>query len=464
MTTVSRLAELLRQALRGEAADHTRLPIRHSIILLAIPMMLEMAMESVFALVDTYFVGRLGVEALTTIGLTEVMLTLIYSLAVGLSIAPTAMVARFTGEGRPDMANRAATQSILLAIAIGLIIGVAGWIYAEDLLRLMGGSEAVVVAGAGYTRIMFGTNVVIMLLFVINGVFRGAGDAARAMRVLWVANGINILLDPLFIFGWGPLPGFGVEGAAIATSIGRGCGVLLQLYYLLGGRSSVRPGRAAWMLDLGLQRRIIRIASTGAVQNMVASASWIVLMRIVAAFGTAAVAGYTVAVRLILFTLLPAWGLSNAAATFVGQNLGAGSPERAERGVWVTLSLTCVYLLILSLGYYFLATPLVSVFADNEEALIYGVGALEVFGIGYLLFGLGLIPVQAFNGAGDTRTPMLMNILCFWIIEIPLGYYFARSLGWGVPGVVWAIVVAEAVLAGLALYLFKRGGWKTTRV
>lgn len=455
---------LLKDAVRGKAYDYTAISIPKAIILLAIPMMLEMAMESIFALVDTYFVGKVGTEALTTVGLTEVMMTLVYSLAIGLSTAPMAMVSRFIGEKNPEKAGKVAGQAILLGIFVSFLIAVPGWIYSANLLELMGASPAVIEQGVGYTRIMFAGNVVIMLLFVINGIFRGAGEAAKAMRVLWLANGINIVLDPIFIFGLGPIPGFGVEGAAIATTIGRGVGVLYQLYLLFGDRSVVKMGERAWRVDWLMQERIGRIASTGAFQYLIASASWVFLMRIVAAFGDAAVAGYTVSIRLILFTLLPAWGLANAAATFVGQNLGAKQAARAERGVWVTLRVTSVYLLVLAAGYYFLARPLVQAFVEEAVAIDYGVQSLQLFALGYVLFGVGMIPVQAFNGAGDTRTPTLINFICFWLIEIPLGYYLGQVMGYAVQGVVGAVVTAEAVLALLAVWLFWRGKWKGTEV
>ncbi|NJB86126.1 putative MATE family efflux protein [Lewinella marina] len=457
----NRFVQLVLSAVRGEAYDYTSGSIRKSIVLLSIPMMLEMAMESVFALVDTFFVGRIGVEALTTIGLTEVMMTLIYSIGLGLSLAPMALIARFVGEKNPALASRAAGQSIVLTLAISLLIAVPGYLYAAELLALMGADASVVAAGVGYTRIMFASNGVIMLLFLLNGVFRGAGEPATAMRVLWLANGMNILLDPLFIFGLGPIPGFGVEGAAIATTIGRSVGVGYQLYILFSGRSVVRLRLGGWRLDLGMQARVLRVAATGAFQYLIGSASWIFLARIVASFGPSAVAGYTVGIRLILFTLLPAWGISNAAATFVGQNLGAARPLRAERGVWWALGITSLYLGLLSMGYYFLARPLVQGFTQDPVAIGYGVDALRIFAIGYVVFGLGLIPIQAFNGAGDTATPSLLNFICFWLIEIPLGYYLAINLGYEVSGVVWAVVLAECVLAAIAITLFRRGRWKT---
>ncbi|CAH0999244.1 putative FMN/FAD exporter YeeO [Neolewinella maritima] len=455
---------LLLSAVRGEAYDYTTGSVRKAIVLLAVPMMLEMAMESIFALVDTFFVGQIGIEALTTVGLTEVMMTLIYSIGIGLSVAPMALIARFIGEKNPALASRAAGQSIAITLVLSLLIAVPAYLYAADLLRLMGAGPRVVAEGIGYTRILFAGNGIIMLLFLLNGVFRGAGEAATAMRVLWIANGINIVLDPIFIFGLGPIPGMGVEGAAIATTIGRGIGVAYQLYILATGRSVVRLSGSRWTVDLSMQIRILRIAGNGAFQYLIGSACWIFLARIVADFGSAAVAGYTVSIRLILFTLLPAWGLSNAAATFVGQNLGAKQPGRAETGVWWTLRITCIYLIILSIGYYLLAGPLVRGFTQDAQAIDYGIGALQVFAIGYVFFGLGLIPVQAFNGAGDTLTPTVLNFICLWLLEIPLSYYFAVHLGYEVRGVIWAVVVAESVLAVLALVLFRRGRWKTKEI
>ena len=455
---------LLKSAVRGDAHDFTRGSIRKAIVLLAIPMMLEMAMESVFALVDTFFVGRLGVDALTTVGLTEVMMTLVYSIGVGLSVAPMALIARFVGEKDPQKASRAAGQSIVLTLLLSVLVAVPAVWFAEDLLRLMGAGPSVIREGIWYTRIMFAGNGIIMLLFLLNGVFRGAGEAATAMRVLWIANGINVFLDPLFIFGLGPIPGLGVAGAAVATTVGRAIGVGYQLYILFSGRSIVRIQGSRWAIDWSMQARIVRIAANGAFQYIIGSASWIFLARVVASFGAAAVAGYTVSIRLILFTLLPAWGLSNAAATFVGQNLGAKQPGRAERGVWWTLGITTVYLFVLSIGYYVLAAPLVEAFTQDRDAVRYGIASLEIFAIGYVMFGLGLIPVQAFNGAGDTATPTLLNFVCFWIIEIPLSYYLAVTLGYEVSGVIWAVVIAEIILAVIALVLFRRGRWKTKEI
>ncbi|MEM6876977.1 MAG: MATE family efflux transporter [Bacteroidota bacterium] len=456
---------LIQESLRGEQNDFTSGSIRRAMALLAIPMMLEMAMESIFSLVDTYFVGKVSTEALTTIGLTEVSLTIIYSLGIGLSIAPMAMIARFIGEKEPQNAAKAARQAIWLAIGVSLLIAVPGTIYAPDLLRLMGGSEKVVAEGVTYTRIMYASNMVIMLLFLLNGVFRGAGEATKAMRVLWLANGINIILDPILIFGLGPIPAMGVTGAAVATTIGRSVGVGYQLYLLLGGRSVVNLSLGRWGLDMDMMRRLVRIASTGAFQYIIASASWIVLMRIVAETGgDATVAGYQVAIRLVIFTFLPAWGLANATATFVGQNLGADQANRAEKGVWMSLKLITAYMLIVGIIYVLAAEPLVYAFAEAEEARQPGVLSLRIFGFGYALVGAGMAFSNAFNGAGDTRTPTLLNFIAFWIIEMPLGYLFGIQFEWGLAGVCYALLIANAVLGILAYILFNMGKWKTVKV
>lgn len=456
---------LIRESLKGEQNDFSTGSMKRAMALLAIPMMLEMAMESIFSLVDTFFVGKVSTEALTTIGLTEVCLTIIYSLAIGLSIAPMSMIARFVGEKRPQEAARSARQAIWLSLIISLFIAVPGAIYAPELLRLMGGSEAVIAEGTMYTRIMFGSNAVIMLLFVLNGVFRGAGEATKAMRVLWLANGINIILDPLLIFGVGPFPELGVTGAAVATTIGRGIGVAYQLYLLTNGKSVVNLNIGRWGIDLSMMRRLGRIASTGAFQYIIASASWIFLMRIVAdTGGDAAVAGYQVAIRLIIFTLLPAWGLANAAATFVGQNLGAGQVERAKSGVWLAVRLITVYMAIIGIFYYVAAPWLIQLFAEEPIAQAPGILALQIFGLGYFLFGPGMAFSQAFNGAGDTRTPTLLNFIAFWIIELPLGYLLGMGLNWGLSGVCLAVIVANAVLAVLAYLFFQRGKWINVKV
>lgn len=461
---MSATIDLIRSAIRGETHDFTKGSLNRAIVLLAIPMMLEMFMESIFALVDTFFVGRLGYNALATIGLTETVITLVYAIAIGLSTAPVAMVSRFIGQKDEVGAAQAARQAIYLALFVSTLIAVFGAYYAEEILRMMGGSEELIRTGAGYTRIMFAGNGVIVLLFLLNGIFRGSGEAVHAMRALWIANGINIVLDPLFIFGLGPVPAMGVTGAAVATTIGRGVGVLYQLYILLGGRSVIRLAVGSWALDGDLLRRLTRIAWTGAFQYFIASASWIFLMRIVAQFGEPVVGGYTVAIRLILFTLLPAWGLSNAAATLVGQNLGANEPERAERSVWKAANYGSIYLGLVSVIYVVFAPTLVGWFTTDEAVIAPGITALRIFGAGYLLFGYGMIITQAFNGAGDTRTPTLINFVCFWLVEIPLGYFLSLRMGWELVGICTAVVIAESLLTLIAIVLFRRGRWKTTRI
>lgn len=456
--------KLFKAAIRGEENDFSNVSINHALVMLAVPMMLEMAMESIFSLVDTFFVGRIGNEALNTIGYTEVVLTLVYSLAIGLSVAPMAMVARFVGEKNMKDAGRAARQALWLGIAVSVLIGGFGLYYAADILRIVGASEAVIAEGLNYTRLMFGGNIVIMLLFLLNGVFRGAGEASRAMRVLWLANGINIILDPLFIFGWGPFPELGVTGAAVATNIGRGIAVAYQLYILFSGKSVVNLSGGKLGLDRSMMKRIINVASTGAFQYLLASASWIFLMRIVSLSGEAAVAGYVVAIRLIIFTLLPAWGLANATATFVGQNLGAGQSHRAETAVWKSIRITSYYILAVTAIYLLFTPQLIRAFVEDPLAVDYGITALRILAGGYILFGFGMIFSQSFNGAGDTRTPSWINFICFWLLEIPLGYLLGVTLGYGIAGVCCAVITAEAVLSLIAYLLFRRGRWKLTKI
>jgi len=456
---MSKFFKLLKSALNGEEHDYTSGSIRKAIVLLSIPMVLEMAMESLFALVDAYFVAQVSPDAMATVGLTESVITLVYAIAIGISTAPVAMISRYIGQKDPESASRVAKQAIYIAISVSVLLGIPGVIYAEDILRFMGGSEQLIDTGKNFTRILFGSNIVIMLLFLLNGIFRGAGDAAYAMRALWLANGINIILDPIFIHGWGPIPAFGVAGAAMATTIGRGIGVAFQLYILLGGRGRIKLSTGNWRIDWSIIKRLVYIAYSGALQYMIASASWIFLMRIVASFGSQAVAGYTICIRLIIFTLLPAWGLSNATATLVGQNLGAKKPERAVKSVKMAAIITATFLGVISIFYLLFAKQFISFFDDDPVVLEAGVTALHIFAYGYAFYGLGMIFSQAFNGAGDTRTPMLINIVSFWIVEIPLGYYFGLSLGYGVAGVSWAVICGETVLSLLAFYYFQKMRW-----
>lgn len=461
---MQKILDLLRSALSGEQHDYTSGSLKRAILLLSIPMVLEMVMESLFALVDAYYVAQVSPDAVATVGLTEAVITLVYAIAIGISTAPVAMIARYIGQKDEEGASRVAKQAIFLALGVSLLIGLPGLLYPESILRAMGGSEELIASGKNYTRIIFGTNSVIMLLFLLNGIFRGAGDAAYAMRALWIANGINIILDPIFIHGLGPIPAMGVTGAAVATSIGRGIGVAYQLYILFGGRTSIKLHLGGWQLDWEILRRLGRIASSGAMQYLIASASWMFLMRIVAKFGSEAVAGYTIAIRLIIFTLLPAWGLSNATATLVGQNLGANEPIRARRSVVVASRFAGAFLGIISVFYILFAKELISIFDTTPAVVEAGITALTIFAIGYPLYGFGMIYTQAFNGAGDTRTPMWINIISFWCTELPLGYFLALSLGWGIAGVVTAVITAESILTLLAYLLFRQGRWMRVKV
>ena len=454
----------LRIALRGSETNFTTGSIRRAIFLLSVPMVLEMVMESLFAVVDIFFVGRVGVHAVATVGLTESVLTIIYSVAIGLSMAATATVARRVGEKRPELAADAAFQAIAIAVGFSLVIALTGGFFARDILRLMGGEPALVEAGVGYTRLMFASNVSIMLLFLVNGIFRGAGNASLAMRSLWIANGLNMLLDPLFIFGWGPVPAFGVTGAAIATTIGRSVGVGYQLYHLFGGRALVKVGYANLVLRMNTLLRLLKIASGSMGQFLVESASWIFLVRIIAVFGSEALAGYTIAVRIIIFSILPSWGLSNAAATLVGQNLGAGHPLRAEKSVWQTAFYNLLFLLLLSVVFYAAAYPIVRLFSDDAVVVEHGAEALRIICVGYAFVSYGMVVGQSFNGAGDTRTPLLINLGCYWALQIPLAYWLAVPLGWGPTGVYVAIGTTFAASAVVSVLLFRRGRWKTVRV
>ena len=458
---VAHWGRLFSRAVRGDSGDPTSGPVLDAIILLAVPMVLEMVMESVFAVVDIFFVARLGAEAVAGVALTEAVLTLVYTLAMGLSIGVTAMVARRTGERDPDAAGEATGQSILVGAAAALVIGVLGLLYAEEILRLLGGDAATVAAGVGYARVLLGGNIVIVLLFLLNAAFRGAGDAAIAMRVLWLANGLNIVLDPLLIFGIGPFPEMGVVGAAVATTIGRGIAVAVQLWTLFGmsGRLQVRLHHLRF--QPAVMARLIRLSATGTFQVFIGTASWIGLVRILSTFGPEALAGYTIAIRLVLFALLPAWGLANAAATMVGQGLGARDPDRAERSVWIAGTLNLG--LLGGTGLLFLlAAPAIVGWFDSGDALTsaYAVQCLRIVSTGFLFFAYGMVLTQSFNGAGDTLTPTVLNLLCFWLMELPLAYVMAKPLGFGPVGAFVAITVAYAVLTVASAVLFRRGRWR----
>jgi putative MATE family efflux protein len=452
------------EAVRGSHQDFTEAPVGRAVLLLSVPMVLEMLMESVFAVVDIFFVGHLGAEAVATVGVTESLMTLVYAVAIGLSIGAAATVARRIGEKDPDRAARAAVQSIGLGVLLAAVIGAVGALFGPRLLAMMGASDEIVRTGGTFARVMIGGSGTVMLLFLINAVFRGAGDAAIAMRVLWFANIINIILGPCLIFGVGPLPEFGVAGAAIGTTIGRGCGVLYQLYHLTspGGRVQVRREHLGF--DTAVMRGILRISGTAMFQNFVATASWMGLMRILTSFGSAAVAGNTIGIRIILFALLPSFGVSNAAATLVGQNLGAGKPERAEQAAWKAAWYNTAFLGSIGLVFVLFAPQLIAIFTGDPEVASHGIHCLRIVAAGFVFYGFGMVLTQAFNGAGDTRTPTLIHLVCLWLWEIPLAWALAHPFGFGPTGVFVAVSVAFSTLALMSAWLFRKGTWKTGRV
>lgn len=454
----------LRDAIRGTEMDYTQGSMGRAILLLSVPMILEMAMESTFAVVDVYFVASLGASAVATVGLTESVMTLMYSIAMGLSMGTTALVARRIGEKHHDEAASAAVQSIILAGVASIPFSIAGIFFAQDILGLMGADEWVIAHGYRYMVWMLGGNAVIMLLFIINATFRGAGDAATAMRVLWLSNGINLVLDPALIFGWGPFPALGVEGAAMATNIGRGAGVAAQIWVLLHGAKHIRVLSAHLKVRLDVMWRLLKTSLGGIGQFIIATSSWIGLVRIVSEFGSEALAGYTIAVRIFIFTLMPAWGFSNAAATLVGQNLGAGKPDRAERSVWITGFVTMIFLAGVSVVYLLFNESLVRIFTDEPGVVAAGAACLGTVSLGYVLFAWGMVMPQAFNGAGDTMTPTRINFFCFWLFEIPLAWVLAHGPGANASGVYWAIVAGESLAGIVGILLFRRGKWKETQV
>jgi putative MATE family efflux protein len=450
----------IKQAIKGESLDYTTIPMRKAIFMLAIPMVLEMIMESVFAIVDLYFVGHLpnSSQAIQTVGLTESVLTIIYSLAIGISMAATALVARRIGEKNPDGAAKAAVHTIYIALVLVAALSVAGVYYASAILRIMGAEEATILAGTTYTQIMMGSSAVIMLLFLINGIFRGAGDASMAMKSLWLANICNILLCPVLIRGLGPVPAFGLTGAALATTIGRGIGVVYQVYHLLKGAGVVKILRRHLPVEWGIFRTVVKIASPGTMQFIIMSCSWIFLAKLVADTGKdIASAGYQTALRIIMFFILPAWGLS----TLVGQNLGAGHPERAEKAVIQTARYNAAFMLVVTILFYIFPEWIVSLFTTNTAVKLYAVQAMRIISAGYVFYGVGMVMANAFNGAGDTWTPTWINFFGFWLFQIPLAYILSTTLAWGPTGVFVAIPVAETAITITAFILFKKGTWKS---
>jgi putative MATE family efflux protein len=455
--------ETVREALRGSTIDYTTAPIGRAVIMLAIPMVIEMAMESIFAVADVFWVARLGADAVATVGLTESLLTLIYTAAMGLSIGATALVARRTGEHEHEGAARAAGQSVLLGIGVAAAIAAFAAPFAPDLLRLMGASEAVVRTGGGYTRVMLGGNATIVLLFMLNAVFRGSGDAAIAMRVLCVGNAINIVLDPCLILGLGPFPELGVTGAAVATNIGRGTAVACQLVVLARGHARVRLAARHLRLDLSLMRGVLRLSGTGTFQILIGTASYVALVRVLSNFGSAALAGYTIGIRVIIFALLPAYGLSNAAATLVGQNLGAKQAARAEQAVWTATLYNMAFLGTVSILFLLGADWIAGLFSRDPLVRPYAVDCLRIVSLGFLFYAAGMVLTQAFNGAGDTWTPTVVNLFVFWLWEIPLAWWLSRT-SLGAHGVFVALTVAYSTLAVVSAVLFRRGTWKATKV
>jgi putative MATE family efflux protein len=451
---------VVREALSRTNRDFTEGNLRRAIVVLAIPMILEMLMESLFGVVDMFFVARLGVDSLATVTLTESCLVLVFGVAMGLSMATTAFVARRIGEKDPEGAAVGAVQAIAVGLLLSFVVGAAAILYAPDLLSLMGASDSVIRVGARYTRVLLGGSITIFLLFLINAIFRGAGDAALAMRVLWFANGINIILDPCLINGWGPFPRLNVMGAAVATTTGRGLGVIFQLFLLFGGYSRVRIHARQIRIQWDVLWRLMKVSFTAILQFVIATASWTGLIRITATFGTTVVAGYTVAIKIFMFVILPSWGLSNAAATLVGQNLGAKKPQRAEASVYQTAKYTTTYMGAIAIVFLVFAPQLASFFTPDRGVQKVAADCLRFISIGNICYAWGMVLVQAFNGAGDTKTPSLINFFCYWCFQIPLAWALAVTFGYGPRGVFAAIPAAETAMTLASLLLFRRGAWK----
>lgn len=451
-------------AISGKETEFTSGSIRKAIFMLSIPMILEMLMESIFALVDIAYVSKVSVNAVATIGLTESVITLVYALAIGLSMAATAVVARRIGEKDVDGARIAAVQAISLGVVISIIIGVVGIIFAKDILALMGGEPDLIAEGYGYTQFLIGGNITVVLLFLINAIFRGAGNASIAMWALVLSNGLNIILDPMFIFGFGPIPEMGVKGAAVATNIGRGTAVLFQLGILFFGWGKIKLMAKDLVLNFKVMLNLIKVSLGGIAQFLIGTSSWIFLMRIMSEFGSEVLAGYTIAIRVMMFTLMPSWGMSNAAATLVGQNLGAKQPDRAEQSVWKTGKYNAYFMGTVSLVYLIFANTIISWFNTTPEVVKSGALCLQVIALGYIFYAYGMVMTQAFNGAGDTGTPTKINLIAFWFFQLPLAYISALVLGWGATGVFVAITAAEILIAVLAMIWFKKGKWKKVQV
>jgi putative MATE family efflux protein len=451
-------------AVSGKEQEFTTGSIRRAVFMLSIPMILEMLMESIFAVVDIFYVSKVSVNAVATIGLTESVITLVYAVAIGLSMAATAIVARRIGEKDKEGASQAAVQVILLGIAVSILISIIGILFPKEILGLMGGEPDLIEEGYGYTQVLLGGNVTIMLLFLINAVFRGAGDASIAMWTLIVSNGLNIILDPMFIFGFGPIPAFGVEGAAIATTIGRGSAVIFQLLVLFYGWSKIKVGFKDIVLRVAVMVNLIKVSLGGIGQFLIGTSSWVFLMRIMSEFGSEVLAGYTIAIRVMMFTFMPAWGMSNAAATLVGQNLGAKQPERAEQSVWKTGKYCAIFMGIVSIAYLVFAPQIISWFTIEPNVIENGSLCLRIIAAGYIFYAYGMVVINSFNGAGDTMTPTIINFVCFWLFQLPFAYLMAISFNFGPTGVFLAIVLAEVLISIIAIIWFRKGHWKLKMV
>lgn len=456
----ARAIEFVRESLRDNETEFTSGPIGRALGLLAIPMMLEMLMESIFVVVDIAFVSRLGTDAVAAVGITEAVITVLYAVAVGLGMGVTAMVSRRIGAGNRSEAADVAGQAIWVGLVFSIVVGTIGVIFAEDILRLMGASASVIETGSGFTAVLMGGSASILYLFILNAAFRGAGDAAVALRSLWLANGINIVLDPCLIFGLGPFPEMGVAGAAVATTIGRSTGVIYQLWYLLDGRGRLEFHMRNLRLVPHLTLRLLRISIGGVGQFLVSTSSWIIIMRIVALYGSGAVAAYTIALRVLEFIWLPAWGLGNAAGTLVGQNLGAGKDRRAEKSAWRAAKYNTIFMTSVGAVVMLFAPGIANFFSNDPEVIRLGTNCLRILGVGFPIYGVGMIMIQALNGAGDTVTPTVTNLICFWLVQIPLAYWLATAAGLGPNGVFVTIVVSESLLTLLGVIVFRRGRWK----
>ncbi|MFN0729566.1 MATE family efflux transporter [Polaribacter gochangensis] len=462
--TIKNIFQLFKDAVSGKEQDFTTGSIRKAVFLLSIPMILEMLMESIFALVDIMYVSRVSVNAVATIGLTESVITLVYAVAIGLSMAATAVVARRIGEKDVVGANQAAIQVIILGVVIAMIISVIGILYPKEILALMGAEPDLIEEGFGYTKILLGGNITIMLLFLINAIFRGAGNASIAMWTLILSNGLNIILDPIFIFGFGPIPAYGVEGAAIATTIGRGTAVVWQLIALFYGFGKIKIAVKDVVIRVSVMINLIKVSLGGIGQFLIGTSSWVFLMRIMSEFGSEVLAGYTIAIRIMMFTLMPAWGMSNAAATLVGQNLGAKKPDRAEKSVWKTSKYAAYFMGFVSIIYMVFASTFLNWFSDNPEVVKNGTLCLQIIAAGYVFYAYGMVVIQSFNGSGDTKTPTYINFVCFWLFQLPFAYIVAILFEAGPIGVFLSITFAEILIAVIGIWLFKKGKWKTVQV